>query len=153
MGGPALPRLLRRKRKEKRRLNPGSRAQNALWTEGRKGQTWREQVQSIFGKGMLKYTLNLCHGHYDFLVRMPENLIVHIMSFLNVEDIEQLSKTCKRFQQLCKTDEFWERIKRLQDKYTLDVQTAKFPAYKKQRNFHQRRGFLTQMQRRQTTFF
>ncbi|XP_015743293.1 F-box only protein 36-like isoform X1 [Python bivittatus] len=112
-----------------------------------------KQVQSIFGKGMLKYTLNLCHGHYDFLVRMPENLIVHIMSFLNVEDIEQLSKTCKRFQQLCKTDEFWERIKRLQDKYTLDVQTAKFPAYKKQRNFHQRRGFLTQMQRRQTTFF
>ncbi|XP_039205060.1 F-box only protein 36-like isoform X2 [Crotalus tigris] len=112
-----------------------------------------KQVQSIFGKNMLKYTLNLCQGHYDFLVRMPENLIVHIMSFLNMEDIEQLSKTCKRFQQLCNTDEFWERIKKLQDKFTLDLQSAKFPAYEKQMNLHQRKGYLTQMQRRHTTFF
>ncbi|KAM3836545.1 F-box only protein 36-like [Vipera latastei] len=112
-----------------------------------------EHVQSIFGKNMLKYTLNLCQGHYDFLVRMPENLIVHIMSFLNMEDIKQLSKTCKRFQQLCNTDEFWERIKKLQDKFTLDLQSAKFPAYEKERNFHQRKGYLTQMQRRHTTFF
>ncbi|KAL7983844.1 hypothetical protein Chor_000720 [Crotalus horridus] len=112
-----------------------------------------QQVQSIFGKNMLKYTLNLCQGHYDFLVRMPENLIVHIMSFLNMEDIEQLSKTCKRFQQLCNTDEFWERIKKLQDKFTLDLQSAKFPAYEKQMNLHQRKGYLTQMQRRHTTFF
>ncbi|XP_063160420.1 F-box only protein 36-like [Candoia aspera] len=112
-----------------------------------------KQFQSIFGKSMLKYALNLCQGHYDFLVRMPENLIVHIMSFLNVEDIEQLSKTCKRFQQLCNSEAFWERIKRLQDKYSIDVQTAKFPAYEKQRNFYQRQGHLTQMQRRQTAFF
>ncbi|ETE71571.1 F-box only protein 36, partial [Ophiophagus hannah] len=102
--------------------------------------TKTEQVQSIFGKSMLKYTLSLCQGHYDFLVRMPENLIIHIMSFLNVEDIEHLSKTCKKFQQLCNTDEFWERIKKLQNNFTLDLQSTKIPAYEKQRNFHQRKG-------------
>ncbi|XP_013918243.1 PREDICTED: F-box only protein 36 [Thamnophis sirtalis] len=112
-----------------------------------------KQVQSIFGESMLKYTLNLCQGHYDFLVRLPENLIVYIMSFLNLEDIEQLSKTCKKFQQLYNTDEFWERIKKLQDKFTLDLQSAKFPAYEKERNFHRRKGYLTKMQRRNTTFF
>ncbi|XP_026563205.1 F-box only protein 36-like [Pseudonaja textilis] len=112
-----------------------------------------KQVQSIFGKSMLKYTLSLCQGHYDFLVRMPENLIIYIMSFLNVKDIEHLSKTCKKFQQLCNTDEFWERIKKLQNNFTLDLQSTKILAYEKQRNFHQRKGYLTQMQRRHTTFF
>uniref|UniRef100_A0A8C5S9R9 F-box domain-containing protein n=1 Tax=Laticauda laticaudata TaxID=8630 RepID=A0A8C5S9R9_LATLA len=112
-----------------------------------------KQVQSNFGKSMLKYTLSLCQGHYDFLVRMPENLIIYIMSFLNVEDIEHLSKTCKKFQQLCNTDEFWERIKKLQNNFTPDLQSTKILAYEKQRNFHQRKGYLTQMQRRHTTFF
>ncbi|XP_070607210.1 F-box only protein 36-like [Erythrolamprus reginae] len=112
-----------------------------------------KQVQIIFGENMLKYTLNLCQGQYDFLVRMPENLIVRIMSFLNLEDIEQLSKTCKKFRQLCNTDEFWERIKKLQDKFTLDLQRANFPAYDKQVNVHQRKSYLAQMQRRHTTFF
>ncbi|XP_061482719.1 F-box only protein 36-like [Rhineura floridana] len=110
-----------------------------------------KQMQNVFGTKMLDYVLNLCQGHYDFLFRMPENLIIHILSFLNTEDIRQLSQTCKKFQQLCNTEEFWER--RMQDKYTLDVQTVKFPAYKKPINFSQRPGYLTRMQRRQTTFF
>lgn len=59
-----------------------------------------EQIQSIFGKKMLDYFLNLCQGHYDFLVRMPESLIVYILSFLNTEDTRQFSKTCKRFWQV-----------------------------------------------------
>ncbi|XP_060089735.1 F-box only protein 36-like [Heteronotia binoei] len=112
-----------------------------------------KQLRSIFGKKMLDYVLNLCQGHYDFLVRMPESLIIYILSFLSVEDIGQLSKTCKKFRQLCNTEEFWETIKQLQDKYTLDAKMIKFPAHKRSVNFSQRQGFLTQMQRRQTTFF
>nr|XP_056717661.1 F-box only protein 36-like [Euleptes europaea] len=112
-----------------------------------------KQLQSIFGKKILAYVLNLCQGHYDFLVRMPENLIIHILSFLDVEDIGQLSKTCKKFRQLCNAEEFWERIKQLQDKYTLDAKTIKFPAHKRPMNFSQRPSYLTQMRRRQTTFF
>ncbi|KAH0624570.1 hypothetical protein JD844_032184 [Phrynosoma platyrhinos] len=112
-----------------------------------------EQMQSVFGKPMLVYVLNLCQEHYDFLIRMPESLIIHILSFLNTEDIRQLSKTCKRFWKLCNTEEFWDTIQRLEDKYTLDVQTAKLPVYKKPIKVNQRAGYLALMQRRQTTFF
>ncbi|KAM9169349.1 F-box only protein 36-like [Pangshura tecta] len=59
-----------------------------------------KQVQNIFRYKMLEYTLNLCQGCYDFLTRMPDNLIMHILSFLNADDIRQLSKTCKKFQQV-----------------------------------------------------
>uniref|UniRef100_A0ACB8FIY2 Uncharacterized protein n=2 Tax=Sphaerodactylus townsendi TaxID=933632 RepID=A0ACB8FIY2_9SAUR len=102
---------------------------------------------------MLDYVLNLCQEHYDFLVRMPEKLIMHILSFLNVEDIGQLSKTCKKFRKLCSTEEFWEKIKRLQDSYNLDAKTITIPAYKRPSNSSRRPGYLAQMQRRQTTFF
>ncbi|XP_053240312.1 F-box only protein 36-like [Podarcis raffonei] len=112
-----------------------------------------KQMQAVFGKKTVDYILSLCQGHYDFLHRIPDHLIIHILSFLNTEDIRQLSKTCKRFRQLCNTEEFWERRKRVQDKYTLDIQTVKVSAYKKPTNFRQRPGFLPRMQRRQTTFF
>nr|XP_013809578.1 PREDICTED: F-box only protein 36-like [Apteryx mantelli mantelli] len=62
-------------------------------------QITAKQVQNIFGNNMLEYTVNLCQGRYDFLVRMPENVIIHILSFLDADDFQQLSKTCKKFQQ------------------------------------------------------
>ncbi|KAJ7319753.1 hypothetical protein JRQ81_019264 [Phrynocephalus forsythii] len=109
----------------------------------------QKQMQSIFGKKMLVYFLNLCQGHYDFLVRMPDSLVIYILSFLNTEDIGQFSRTCKRFWQLCNTEEFWERTKKLQGRDTVDVRMA----YKKPMNISKRRHSLALMQRRQTTFF
>ncbi|CAM2096503.1 unnamed protein product [Caretta caretta] len=97
-----------------------------------------EQVQNIFGNKMLEYTLNLCQGCYDFLARMPDNLILHILSFLNTDDIRQLSKTCKKFQQLCSREELWERVRRLQDKHTNELKIMRVPVYKKLTYFNQK---------------
>ncbi|KAM7177580.1 F-box only protein 36-like [Macrochelys suwanniensis] len=112
-----------------------------------------EQVQNIFGNKMLEYTLNLCQGCYDFLPRMPDNLIMHILSFLNANDIRQLSKTCKKFQQLCSREDLWESVRPLQDKHTHDLKIMRFPVYKKLTYFNQKPSHQKQMQRRQTTFF
>lgn len=59
-----------------------------------------ERVRNVFGNNTLEYTVNLCQRHYDFLVRMPENIIIHILLFLDADDLQQLSKTCKKFQQV-----------------------------------------------------
>ncbi|XP_039724608.1 F-box only protein 36-like isoform X9 [Pteropus medius] len=58
------------------------------------------QMQKVFGKEVLDYSLNLCQGKLDLLVRMPDNIILQIFSFLDTDDIEQLSKTCKKFQKV-----------------------------------------------------
>ncbi|XP_073183531.1 F-box only protein 36-like isoform X2 [Lepidochelys kempii] len=97
-----------------------------------------KQMQNIFGNKMLEYTLNLCQGCYDFLARMPDNLILHILSFLNTDDIRQLSKTCKKFQQLCSREELWERVRRLQDKHTNELKIMRVPVYKKLTYFNQK---------------
>ncbi|XP_039724606.1 F-box only protein 36-like isoform X8 [Pteropus medius] len=60
----------------------------------------RGQMQKVFGKEVLDYSLNLCQGKLDLLVRMPDNIILQIFSFLDTDDIEQLSKTCKKFQKV-----------------------------------------------------
>ncbi|XP_074048764.1 F-box only protein 36-like [Macrotis lagotis] len=113
-----------------------------------------KQFQKVFGKKVLEYTLNLCHGHYDFLIRMPESLLIHIFSFLDLDDIGQLSKTCKKFQKMCKSEEFWEKIKTLQNKSAFDIKRMGLMVYKKLINFHQKTDPQKQpMQRRQTAFF
>ncbi|KAJ1117541.1 hypothetical protein NDU88_005740 [Pleurodeles waltl] len=68
-----------------------------------------KQIQRVFGRSTLEYTLNLCRGQYDFLVRMPDHLTVHILSFLGTSDIKRLSETCKKFQKLCNSEDFWEK--------------------------------------------
>ncbi|KYO41356.1 F-box only protein 36-like [Alligator mississippiensis] len=108
------------------------------------------KVQDVFSNRMLEYILNLCQGHYDFLVRMPDNLLIYILSFLNTDAIGQLSKTCKKFQQLCSSKAFWERVGMLQNKHSLDERMMAFPVYKKLMNLNQKHH---QMQRRRTTLF
>ncbi|KAM4044168.1 uncharacterized protein ACNLHF_008222 isoform 2-T2 [Anomaloglossus baeobatrachus] len=68
-------------------------------------------LEKIFGKGTMEYVLNLCRGQFDFIVRIPNSLKIRILSFLDTEDIKQLSETCKDFQQLCSSEEFWEKMK------------------------------------------
>ena len=69
----------------------------------------------MFGKEVLDYSLNLCQGKFDLLVRMPDNIILQIFSFLDLDDIGQLSKTCKKFQKV-----------RLQDFFLLENITRDF---------------------------
>ncbi|KAM6381937.1 F-box only protein 36-like [Alca torda] len=99
-------------------------------------QQLQRRVRNVFGSNMLEYAVNLCQGHYDFLIRMPENIIIHILSFLDADDLQQLSKTCKKFQQLCSSEEVWERVKLLREKPALGKKMTKFSVFKKPMSFN-----------------
>ncbi|XP_075056295.1 F-box only protein 36-like [Mixophyes fleayi] len=72
-------------------------------------------LEKIFGKNTMDYVLNLCSGQFDFIVRIPDSLKIRILSFLDSQDIKQLSETCKTYQKLCSSEEFWEKIKPRQE--------------------------------------
>lgn len=58
-------------------------------------------MHNVFGKEVsLDYSLNLRHGKFDLLIHMPDNIMLQIFSFLDLDDIGQLSKTCKKFQKV-----------------------------------------------------
>ncbi|XP_006890391.1 PREDICTED: F-box only protein 36 [Elephantulus edwardii] len=68
------------------------------------------QIALVFGSRILEYVINLCSGHFDFLERLPDDLLLTIISYLDLEDIARLSQTSRRFSKLCESDRLWEQI-------------------------------------------
>ncbi|XP_037705801.1 F-box only protein 36 isoform X1 [Choloepus didactylus] len=68
------------------------------------------QIALIFGTRILEYVFNLCEGKFDFLERLPDSLLLSIISYLDLEDIARLSQTSHRFAKLCMSNQLWEQI-------------------------------------------
>ncbi|XP_037705802.1 F-box only protein 36 isoform X2 [Choloepus didactylus] len=49
-------------------------------------------------------------GKFDFLERLPDSLLLSIISYLDLEDIARLSQTSHRFAKLCMSNQLWEQI-------------------------------------------
>uniref|UniRef100_A0A8D1BPV5 F-box domain-containing protein n=1 Tax=Sus scrofa TaxID=9823 RepID=A0A8D1BPV5_PIG len=76
----------------------------------KKKNDFRVQIALIFGAKILDYVFNLCEGKFDFLERLSDNLLLNIISYLDLEDIARLSQTSRRFAKLCTSDKLWEQI-------------------------------------------
>ncbi|XP_018423853.1 PREDICTED: F-box only protein 36 [Nanorana parkeri] len=72
--------------------------------------TLQAQIGIVFSQKVLSYVLDLCRGQYDFLERLSESLLLYILTFLDLEDIAQLSQVSHTFQKLCNSDKLWEHI-------------------------------------------
>ncbi|MBN3292674.1 FBX36 protein, partial [Polypterus senegalus] len=70
----------------------------------------KTDVNLVFGKNIVDYVQNLCQGNFDYLERLPDPLLLHIISFLDLEDLARLSQTSHKFEKLCSSDELWENI-------------------------------------------
>ncbi|KAM9790656.1 F-box only protein 36b [Syngnathus typhle] len=72
----------------------------------------QNELRTIFGYGALQYAKAICQGHFDYLARLPDSLLLRIVNYLELEDVGQLGRTCRRFRQLCASEEFWEQAVR-----------------------------------------
>ncbi|XP_043989018.1 F-box only protein 36b [Gambusia affinis] len=72
----------------------------------------QREVRVVFGEHVLEFTKALCEGHYNYLDRLSDPLLLRIINFLELEDVLQLGWTSRKFQQLCGTEEFWEQAMR-----------------------------------------
>ncbi|GAA6096075.1 F-box only protein 36-like isoform X1 [Tachysurus ichikawai] len=69
----------------------------------------QQQVGVVFGTQILEYILNLCEGKFDYLERLSDKILLHVLSYLSYKDICQLSQTSHRFNKLCESKELWEQ--------------------------------------------
>ncbi|XP_049454958.1 F-box only protein 36b [Epinephelus fuscoguttatus] len=72
----------------------------------------QSEISMVFGRGILQYTKALCQGHYDYLERLSDSILLRIINYLELEDVGQLGRTSRRFRQLCGSQEFWEQAVR-----------------------------------------
>ncbi|XP_028449578.1 F-box only protein 36b [Perca flavescens] len=70
----------------------------------------QREVGMVFGGRILEYIKALCQGHYDYLERLSDSLLLRIINYLELEDVGQLGRTSRRFMQLCGSEEFWEQV-------------------------------------------
>ncbi|XP_028656956.2 F-box only protein 36-like [Erpetoichthys calabaricus] len=114
----------------------------------------QEHIKRVFGDDMLRYVTNLCQKHIDYIVRLPEALLMHIFSFLDWQDVKQVSKTCKKFQKVCKSDAFWEQAEHAcYSKTNVAMEGVSSAIQRKLVIFHRKRALmnLARTQRRMST--
>uniref|UniRef100_A0A665U8Q6 F-box protein 36b n=1 Tax=Echeneis naucrates TaxID=173247 RepID=A0A665U8Q6_ECHNA len=51
-------------------------------------------------------------SHYDYLEHLSDSLLLRIIYYLELEDVGQLGRTSRKFNQLCGSEEFWEQAVR-----------------------------------------
>ncbi|XP_041851535.1 F-box only protein 36a isoform X2 [Melanotaenia boesemani] len=70
------------------------------------------EVGFVFGERILNYIRSLCQGKFDYLERLPEEILLRILSYLELKDTTILAQVSHRFQRLCNSEEFWEQTVR-----------------------------------------
>ncbi|XP_041120491.1 F-box only protein 36-like [Polyodon spathula] len=73
------------------------------------------QIATVLGDNIVSYTLNLFQGKFDYLEHLPDALLLHVILYLDTEDVSQLSQTSRlplhtTSISLCSSDALWERI-------------------------------------------
>ncbi|MGH0122407.1 UNVERIFIED_CONTAM: hypothetical protein FKN15_044760 [Acipenser sinensis] len=58
------------------------------------------QIATVLGDSIVSYTFNLCQGNFDYLVRLPNALLLYVILYLDLEDVAQLSQTSRKFEKI-----------------------------------------------------
>ncbi|XP_064929083.1 F-box only protein 36 [Columba livia] len=95
-------------RSESRESRPG--ATYASHEDFLQNSSLQIQIAIVFGANILEHVFNLCQGKYDLLERLPVALLVHIISFLDLEDIARLSQVSRKLKMVCNSNALWENI-------------------------------------------
>uniref|UniRef100_A0A8P4GKF5 F-box protein 36a n=1 Tax=Dicentrarchus labrax TaxID=13489 RepID=A0A8P4GKF5_DICLA len=49
-----------------------------------------------------------CKGKFDYLERLPDDILIRIMSYLQLKDTTLMAQVSHRFRKLCNSEKFWE---------------------------------------------
>uniref|UniRef100_A0A5K3EIB5 F-box domain-containing protein n=2 Tax=Mesocestoides corti TaxID=53468 RepID=A0A5K3EIB5_MESCO len=80
------------------------------YSEFKQNSQLRGEIRQIMGSKVLRFCDYIVRGRLDFLPRMPPSIIKKILSFINVEDIVSLSRSCKAIAEICNDDDVWQKV-------------------------------------------
>ncbi|XP_038549128.1 F-box only protein 36a [Micropterus salmoides] len=72
----------------------------------------QQEVGAVFGERILEYTISLCQGKFDYLERLPDDILLRILSYLELKNTTLLAQASQRFRKLCNSEKFWEHTVR-----------------------------------------
>lgn len=66
-----------------------------------------DEVGAVFGQRILDYTTALCQGKFDYLERLPDDIMLRIMYCLELKDVALLAQTSRRFKTVRTMVKYW----------------------------------------------
>jgi len=54
----------------------------------------------VFGENILEYVVRFAQGQIDFLPRLPQHIVIHIVQFLELSDIATVAQVSKQFRRV-----------------------------------------------------
>ena len=70
----------------------------------------QDEIERVLGRETLQRVFRLIGGQDDFLSRLPEKLLLMVVSHLDLSSIDQLSKVNKYLHSVCNSDQVWRTI-------------------------------------------
>lgn len=71
----------------------------------------QREIARFFGQHTFTYLVNMIEkGKLDLLCRLPEGIVLKIVSCLSLEDIARLSQVNALFRQVCRSDVVWKNL-------------------------------------------
>jgi F-box protein 36 len=67
----------------------------------------QREIWRIFGQPTLNHCLNIVRGKYDWLTYLPSNVQIRILSYVNLDDIPQISLVSKTLRALGRHNDLW----------------------------------------------
>lgn len=68
------------------------------------------EVLISFGEDMLEYVKRLAGGRIDYLLRLQKDMLIKVLEYLELEDIQNLMRVCHPLRDICGSDELWEQL-------------------------------------------
>lgn len=65
-------------------------------------------IKRVLGEDVLIYVRGIIHN--DWLYRMKDDTLIKIFSYLNLNDINNVSQVCRHFRTVCQSNTLWRRI-------------------------------------------
>uniref|UniRef100_A0A8C6WT01 F-box protein 36a n=1 Tax=Neogobius melanostomus TaxID=47308 RepID=A0A8C6WT01_9GOBI len=83
---------------------------------------FQSKILAVFGQRILDYTIMICEGKFDYLERLPEDILLKISSYLGLKDLAQLAQVSQSFREFCNSEKLWEKRVRAVPEFTNDME-------------------------------
>ena len=65
-------------------------------------------IKRVLGEDVLTYVQ--CIVHEDWLLRMKDEILIKIFSFLQLNDVNCLTQVCRHFRTICHSNDLWRKL-------------------------------------------